>query len=543
MKAAESALIDQDYDLFIIDAPVGFGKSPVHVGIAKMFHDKIGVKAFYITPQIVLQEQLARDFPQMPQINAKRNYSCIEDTTPGSTTTCDVGSCLRDLHADRYPSCPFYPKKDPETRESMDCECLYYHARYIASHSTICGTNAAYFIKARFLGGRGLLIVDEAHGVPEWCIGQISAKISKWDVKIDEWPPATNDFDSSVDWIKTIAIPSMVKKHHELDRYLYGLPYHTHDKIYAQKLKDYNHLGYTIANINRMIDDYEAFHEEWIMKLDISSSIEYTPITSTRFLGGLMWNRGNKIIVSSGTISPEYYYSEAGLGCKAFDAKDCVFSVESPFDPTRSPIYYVPIGKMSYYEKDKTRPLIMQEINKVISRRRDRRGIIHTFTYDNAEYVQQHIASDLRPLLVMQDRKHRDASLKTWLADTRPASVFVSTAMTEGIDLKDDLCRYQIYMKVGYLNMKDPRVAKRLHLGHNKWYKYQAIEDIEQASGRATRSNEDWSEMFIFDSCFGSLKRQFKKYFKNWFLERVVEHQITDDIAPLYQDKSMNDGD
>jgi Rad3-related DNA helicase len=424
---------------------------------------------------------------------------------------------------------------------------LYYHARFVASHSAICGTNAAYFIKAQFLGARGLLIVDEAHGVPEWCVGQITTKIKQWDVNADEWPPVTTDFDSSIDWVIDIAKPRMVEKHRVLDGYLYGKPAPTHDKQYFQRLKEYSHLEYVLNNINRMVDDYEIFHEEWIMKLDKDSYgdafIEYTPITSTRFLSGLLWSRGEKVIVSSGTISPDYYRSEAGLGKKTFDAKDCVFSVKSPFDSTRSPIYYIPVGKMSFREKDKTRPLVMQEINNVISRRQDRRGIIHTFTYDNAKYVQQHITKNIQPLLVMQDHEHRDDSLKAWLADPRPASVFVSTAMTEGIDLKDDLCRYQIYMKIGYLPIGDPRVAKRLHLGHNKWYKYQAIEDIEQASGRATRSANDWSEMFIFDSCFGDLKRQSKKYFKDWFLERVNEHQTIESLTPIYYNKIKKDGD
>jgi len=31
--------------------------------------------------------------------------------------------------------------------------------------------------------------------------------------------------------------------------------------------------------------------------------------------------------------------------------------------------------------------------------------------------------------------------------------------MTEGLDLKDDLCRYQIYVKIGYPDVTDKRVA------------------------------------------------------------------------------------
>ena len=119
----------------------------------------------------------------------------------------------------------------------------------------------------------------------------------------------------------------------------------------------------------------------------------------------------------------------------------------------------------------------------------------------------------------MQDREDKE-SLAKWL-DSKGPSVFISTAMTEGIDLKDDRARYQIYVKMGFPFMGDKRVAKRIDLGHWAWYNYQAIEDVEQASGRATRTPTDWAETFILDASFGNLLSRSRPYFKQWFLDRI----------------------
>jgi Rad3-related DNA helicase len=90
--------------------------------------------------------------------------------------------------------------------------------------------------------------------------------------------------------------------------------------------------------------------------------------------------------------------------------------------------------------------------------------------------------------------------------------------MNEGLDLKDDLARYQIILKVPYLFMGDKRVAKRVNdYGEDKWYNLQAVETICQAYGRAQRNEEDWSRLYILDESFKNLWNRYKYYFTNEF--------------------------
>jgi len=212
---------------------------------------------------------------------------------------------------------------------------------------------------------------------------------------------------------------------------------------------------------------------------------------------------------------------EGGLSDRNFNIKDCVVEVPSEFDPKKSPIYYKSCGKMTNTMKERTFPIVLKEIEKVMTVRLDRKGIIHTFSYSNAKYILDNIDPVLRNYLYIQDRNDRAGSLNKWMEYDKP-SVFLSTNMSEGLNLKDNLCRYQIYAKIGFPNTMDKRVAKRLELGHWVWYYLEAMTDIEQASGRATRSVDDYSEMFIYDSSFATMFTKYGKYMKPWFRQRMV---------------------
>lgn len=49
--------LDNDNDLIILEAPTGFGKSPVNIALGGYFKP-----TFYTTPQVKLVKQIARDF-------------------------------------------------------------------------------------------------------------------------------------------------------------------------------------------------------------------------------------------------------------------------------------------------------------------------------------------------------------------------------------------------------------------------------------------------------------------------------------------------
>lgn len=527
VEQAISTLFDDGNQLFIIDAPVGTGKSASHVCIARYVAENYGATSYYLTGQKSLQDQLAADFPEIPLLKGRGNYTCIVPPYP----RCDASPCVLSASDSDDPESPGDAKAS-----DCDCsiECPYVEARAAFNSSPVSCTNFAYYYSAKHsITPRKLMIVDEAHSIAEWAVNYVKCEFNEKDfVEESISIPRYRSFGDYFDWIKADVVPSIRGQARDLKADLRRAGASGDSR---PLFKRYNHMNKLFENATGLVQDYEEFGEEWVFKhVDEEQKIQFSPVTSARFLSKLLWNYAEKIIVSSATIVPEYFIPEAGLSGKRFDPDKGVFSAGSTFPPELSPIYYYPCGRMSKKYQGTTFPAMVKVMNKIIRDRLDRKGIVHCYAYERAKYLDEHLDPVARKHVVMQDREHRERSLAEWMKSTEP-SVFISTKYTEGIDLKDDYARYQIYIKMGFPSLTDPRVKKRLvDLGDHLWYDYQAIEDVEQMSGRATRSDADWSETFVLDTSFGRLRLKYRKYFKNWFLDRLQHPRTVP--GPMFPD-------
>ena len=68
--------------------------------------------------------------------------------------------------------------------------------------------------------------------------------------------------------------------------------------------------------------------------------------------------------------------------------------------------------------------------------------------------------------------------------------VLISPSLTEGLDLKEDLGRFSIFVKVPYPFLGDEWVKRRLELS-DEWYQRQAFQNIVQGGGRVVRTPDD----------------------------------------------------
>lgn len=503
---ALNALVEQDYETFILDCPVGFGKSGVIVTVSRVL-EALGCDSYITTPQLLLQDQYYNEFKEIPQIKGRRNYTCLDDPE----VNCSEGECQID---DKY-------------RSELCNNCSYTKQRLLCQESPICGMNSSYLmtIRKEVFDQRYLLSVDESHGLPEWGVNFVSVTIRESSVN-GFIPEFSAGFPAYILWLEKMVYPKMKEEETKLKERVKGFGKgERKNKIVMGTMEAYKVIKDLVKKIELLSKDYAAVGEDWTFSIESDAKgkkIVFQPLTSGRFLNQILWSRGKKILLSSGTITPEIYMNEGGLTDRVFDIKDCVIEVPSEFDPKKSPIIYKSVGKLTYDKKAITLPLVLKEIEKVIDDNKEYRGIVHCFSYSNLLYIKDNIRNDLKSLLWIQDRDNRSESLNDWINSDLKSSVFVSVNMSEGLNLKDDLARYQVYMKIGYPSMADKRVAKRLELNHRVWYAMQAIEDLEQSSGRATRSVDDWSKLYIFDSSFSDLYVRYNRYFKKWFKDRLV---------------------
>ena len=100
-------------------------------------------------------------------------------------------------------------------------------------------------------------------------------------------------------------------------------------------------------------------------------------------------------------------------------------------------------------------------------------------------------------------------------------SVILSPSMSEGVDLKDDLSRFQVIMKIPYPYLGDPLIRKRMNKW-KRWYNLQTAKKIVQSAGRSVRSSEDRAVTYILDSDWERFFRQNRDMFPPEFKRSLL---------------------
>ena len=98
--------------------------------------------------------------------------------------------------------------------------------------------------------------------------------------------------------------------------------------------------------------------------------------------------------------------------------------------------------------------------------------------------------------------------------------MLVGPSLVEGLSFDDDLCRFQIIMKVPYPSLADKFVAAKMKYD-NQWYSNTTAISILQGVGRGVRNMSDWCVTFILDGCFLRLFQMSYKMFPPEFCQRI----------------------
>lgn len=123
-------------------------------------------------------------------------------------------------------------------------------------------------------------------------------------------------------------------------------------------------------------------------------------------------------------------------------------------------------------------------------------------------YLRDHLRD---PRLLIQNDENRDAILRKHVESLEP-TILVSPSMTEGVDLRDDLSRFQIFMKMPFPYLGDEVTKKRMKLNEG-WYPFVTARSIIQGVGRSIRNFEDTAVTYILDECWEAFYRQNRKLF------------------------------
>ena len=499
-------------DVVLVRAPTGSGKSLLAraiAGCARRVDEaepKEATDAYYTTPQVSQLDDVATDdlLSDLKIIRGKGNYDCI---LPGEhDTPVNRAPCVRE--------------------KGFDCtvrhRCPYFSDRAIASSRSIAAMTLAYFMQTAgsdVFRKRDVVVIDEAHGLAEWAEMYATIEVKPRTVPVwdDIGVPDVASADDSVDRAARFAETLMgVCKRAKDD--LVAKPELTPDEAARR-----DRLQELHGELKWFVEDYRdpTSATTWVVDQEggEGTPLVIKPLNPEKYLKHTVWDRGNKFALLSATIlNKEAFCRQVGLN----PANVALVDVGHTFPVENRPLYDVTQGKMTFEHRDETIPKIARLLVRLMAKHPDRKGLVHAHSYG----IQEKLATRLAEFGVgervrIHSREDRDAELDAWKATDEP-ELFISVKMEEALDLKGDLCRWQVLCKAPYLNTSDSRVARRLEEGQWAWYHRAALRTVIQACGRVVRAPDDYGDTYLADSSLLDLFDRAKPDMPGWFRDQVV---------------------
>ena len=460
-----------DKRYIIIEAETGVGKSAVAVTACKD-----GNKGYIVTSTKQLQNQYMSDFynQSITSVKGRNNYRCyFEDRL-----TCNNGYCLINH------------------KQSTECKkehlCPYYNARNRGLKSDIFLTSYKYFLKATdnpntFLP-RGTVVFDECHLLESILVESFEITLSLKDLDnkyniLDsaELQDAVRLSNTSVlkdgytkeneEWINKIYNLLNYKKNIKFEEIkeqlgIVGDPETLTEEemdLIIEENDDYVQIDRLCRQIKGFLVS-KNINEDWIIE-PLEDGLLLTPLNVQYiFKNEIEKMAKDRIIFMSATILDiKGFIKTFGL-----DEDDClVIRCESDFDPDKSPIYTLQNCSTNYnaLKDEKNLQKIKDEVEKILEKHKNEKGIIHTGNSTISKYLKDNIKGDR--LLVRYDNIQNN-DIINFHNSTKKPTVLVSSSLNEGVDLKNDLSRFQIIVKLPFLSLADSRTKVKKDID-NKW--------------------------------------------------------------------------
>ena len=489
----------------LVDAPTGSGKGPMAATFARKFQDN-NLSVHILTVQKILQDQYSRDFPDFGCQKGKGAYTCLEDHS-----SCAEGICNR-LPKDR--------------KQILMAKCPY--RRSIAENRlkdvVIHNFDGFYYQKclSHQFGTRPLLIIDEAHNIENKFVDFFSLTIRSKMLsflygKAKKFPV----YDDVKQYIELVLL-----ERDRLAKKLYDMTQAEETALEAEgssyriplsTYKLFQDIERLVAKLDSFIDKCRT--NEYVFDIvdqGDHNAITFRPVFAGEFIYDALFDGVEKVLMFSATVlDKEMFCLNIGL-----DPEDVEYvRMPSTFPANNRPVVARYAGSMSYKHIKETLPKMVDGLDSIVRRFSDHRGIIHSASEKVAEYVRSNISKDLLPRLTFR----RDFETVNDMLDAHekiPNSFIVASGLKEGIDLKEDLSRVQVILKVPYLDLSDKRTKRRMILD-KRWYGYCAALLFVQSVGRSIRSPQDKAITFILDSSFITFFNMNKRFIPDHIREAL----------------------
>lgn len=507
----------------ILEAPTGAGKSAIGYTIGRYFN-----KYYYITAQKMLQSQLSKDFGEdgrwcgnypMVELKGRNAYKCIYYDNMSLDNITDAAKERIIKARSEYVDCSKGECK--KRRKSFLKECKNFCPYYIQLNAASCSNSVlmnfhSFIYQTEFVPDRweskDLLIIDEAHNTEQILMDYISITFS--DISYDFDLPKYNNAEEYLLFFEDIELEDRFKEKLKkaIEKGDSDLEEH-----WSKQIIKYRRFKLSISK-HEWVPSFEKKSTLMHGKKINYNFIELKPLFIRDFSHELLFDKTTKVLMMSATIL------DVNIMCDSLGIdKDDIYAtrLNSNFPVKNRPIYFNSAGNMSYKNIRDTLPKMLNKIESICKDYNDHKGIIHTHNFNIANYILDNCSVHLRERLLFQnDFSDKDQMLNVHANSKN--SIIIAPAMHEGLDLKNDLSRFQVICKVPYPGLNNnPQLKRRMELS-NDYYQYLAALKLIQSIGRSVRSKKDWADTYILDECFKSFFNRSKKMFPQWLRESII---------------------
>lgn len=502
IEAARQAFADGKR-FVVIEAPTGSGKSGIAVTLARE-----SGSAYIVTAQKLLQDQYVTDFPDLALMKGRANYPCLIAPTHAAAAPCLAGRKLPECE-----DCPYFTAKD---------------VAIAASNTTM---NYAYYLaELNYSGGFGereLLVLDEAHNAEAALMSFAQVSISDdllASAGVEARLPAFAEDHMWFDWAEEL-VPLLGKRAVELEESIRAAPLAS--ELSLAWLKSRQWLESVGRRLQEVLASFDDGAVDWVVERSRrrdGQAVAFKPVRVAALANEYLFRFGERVLMLSATILDADTYLKS-LGIDRADAE--IISVPSDFPVHNRPIRLRPSARLTRNHLDRDLPLLAKAVERIMEEHPTEKGVIHAHSYRIASYLQQNLPLHARGRLVTHfDSSGRDTALFQHV--TSPdATVLLTPSMTEGIDLADDLSRWQILCKIPYANLGDAQVKARTEQ-EPAWYDWRTCLSVVQAYGRSVRARDDYAVTYLLDSDFPRFIKRQQSRLPEWFTEAVEFDQDVD---------------
>ena len=423
--------------------------------------------------------------------------------------TCDKGQCQERVNKNGkeiIDVCKFKPtikQVEENTQDSQSCH--YYLQKYdaLVSKHSLWNYHAFFqimkFNKKLFEDylDRKVSVFDEAHKIEDQIIQFVGFDIFAG--QVDECNLNSEKYDFT-------DLDSMIKLTDDISY------------SYAKKIKDIkesiafqNNPDYElISKLERRYDraaqakiDIVSDKDNFIVNDPIRDlhgnfrTISVKPIDVSKFANTFFETEYQ--IFMSATIDKNSFCENMG-----FEKEDIAFvdTPKSPFSINNRNVDLLNIKRLSYRSTEEDELEVIKTIDKILDKHSSDRGLILTSSIPRCQKIIRYLSPKNTKRIRICHSKNKDGKTQDEVISEHasdPTGVLLSSSLWEGVDLKDNLSRFQIIAKVPYPNYKEKRTKAKMDK-FPLWYTSQTLTKLLQGFGRSIRSEDDWAKTYVLDT-------------------------------------------